>query len=72
MSESLETELIHITCPQCSEITSFSLGSLEKDKDPVCPYCGNTMRVDLDVAEEDALRKAHELDQSIDSLGSME
>jgi hypothetical protein len=30
------------------------------------------MHIDLNAAEQDAQRKAHELDQSIDSLGSME
>jgi hypothetical protein len=72
MSESLNAELIHITCPKCSKITSFSLGSLIENNHPACLFCGEIMHIDLNAAEQDAQRKAHELDQSIDSLGSME
>ena len=72
MSESLESELIHLTCPNCRQITSLSLASLSENDHPKCPYCGELIPVDLDVARQDACRKALELDQSVDSLGSEE
>jgi DNA-directed RNA polymerase subunit RPC12/RpoP len=72
MSESLETELIHLTCPNCKQITSLSLASLKEDSRPKCPYCGQIIPVDLDAARQDGHRKALELDQSVDSLGSTE
>jgi NAD-dependent SIR2 family protein deacetylase len=72
MSESLETELIHLTCPNCKQITSLSVASLKEDSRPKCPYCGQIIPVDLDAARQDGHRKALELDQSVDSLGSTE
>lgn len=72
MSESLESELIHLTCPNCKQITSLSLASLGEDSHPKCPYCGQVIPVDLATARQDAHRKALELDQSVDSLGSTE
>lgn len=72
MSESLETELIHLTCANCKQITSLSLASLKEDSRPKCPYCGQIIPVDLNAARQDGHRKALELDQSVDSLGSTE
>jgi DNA-directed RNA polymerase subunit RPC12/RpoP len=72
MSESPQTELIHLTCPNCSQITSLSLASLNEDSRPKCPYCGAIIPVDLNAARDDGHRKALELDQSVDSLGSAE
>jgi predicted RNA-binding Zn-ribbon protein involved in translation (DUF1610 family) len=72
MGESLKSELVHAPCPQCGKITSFSFESLLENPAPICPYCGETMPVDLTSAKREAERHAHELDQSVDSLGSME
>jgi DNA-directed RNA polymerase subunit RPC12/RpoP len=72
MSESLHSELIHLTCPTCKQITSLSLSSLTENPHPRCPYCGQVIPVDLDAARQDGHRKALELDQSEDSLGSTE
>lgn len=72
MSESLESELIHLACPNCKQITSLSLATLSENSHPKCPYCGLVIPVDLDAARQDGHRKALELDESIDSLGSAE
>ena len=72
MSESLQSELIHLTCPTCKQITSLSLASLTENPHPRCPYCTQIIPVDLDAARQDGHRKALELDQSVDSLGSTE
>jgi NAD-dependent SIR2 family protein deacetylase len=72
MSESLESELIHLTCPNCKQITSLSLATLNENSHPKCRYCGQLIPVDLDVARQDGRRKALELDESVDSLGSAE
>ena len=72
MGESFKSELVHVPCPKCGKFTSFSFESLDENPAPVCPYCGETMPVDLSAAREQAARHAHEQDQSIDSLGSME
>ena len=72
MSDSLATELIHVTCRECNQITSFNLASLTRDNSPHCPYCGKPMQVDLKAAQQDGMRQALELDESVDSLGSVE
>jgi hypothetical protein len=72
MSESPESELIHLTCPTCKQITTLSLASLRDDSHPKCPYCGELIPVDLEAARRDGHREAMELDQSVDSLGSVE
>ena len=72
MSDSLGTELIHVTCGNCKNMTSFSLASLEQNGAPDCPYCGQPIPVNLQAAEKDARREAQELDQSVDALGSVE
>ena len=72
MSDSIGSELIHLTCPNCKQITSLSLDSLTENPRPKCPYCGELIPVDLDAARADGQRKALELDASVDSLGSVE
>ena len=72
MSESSETELIHLTCPNCKQITSLSVAAVNEDPRPKCPYCGELIPVDPEAAREDGHRKALELDESVDSLGSVE
>jgi hypothetical protein len=71
MSDALSSEIIHLTCQNCHQITSLGLGTLI-EKIPNCPFCGVPFHVDLQKAREDALRKAEELDHSVDALGSME
>ncbi len=70
MGDSLGLELIHVTCGSCGKMTSFSLASLNRNSKPACPYCGEPIQVDLRKSEDDAVRQALELDESIDSLGS--
>jgi hypothetical protein len=53
-------------------MTSFSMASLERDNRPKCPFCGEAIQVNLEAAAQDAHRQAEELDQSVDSLGSIE
>ena len=72
MSESLESELIHLTCPNCKRITTLSVASLNEDSHLKCPHCGQAIPVDLNAARQDGHRKALELDESVDSLGSTE
>jgi hypothetical protein len=48
------------------------LDSLEQNSTPACAFCRQTISVDLQAAEKDALREAQDLDQSVDALGSME
>jgi len=72
MSDPLETELIHLKCGHCGKITTLSFASLNENDAPLCPHCGQPIHIDLEAARADASRKAHELDQSIDSLGSTE
>lgn len=72
MAESLDSELIHLTCPHCQKITSLSLASLAGKQELKCPFCGEQMPVDPQAAREDGHRKALELDQAEDSLGSVE
>ncbi len=43
-----------------------------EEENPACPRCGAELTVDLPSAEQDARRKAQELDHSVDSLGSIE
>jgi DNA-directed RNA polymerase subunit RPC12/RpoP len=70
MEQPLGSELVHLRCSKCNRTTSLSLESLEKNDRPVCPYCGAVIAVDLEAAARDASRKAHELDETVDSLGS--
>ena len=72
MSDSLATELIHVTCGECGKISSFNLASLMQRNNPDCPYCGKSIEVDLQAAQQDGMRQALELDESVDSLGSVE
>ena len=72
MNESLGSELIHVKCGNCHNVNSFSLDSLEQNSTPACAFCRQTISVDLQAAEKDALREAQDLDQSVDALGSME
>lgn len=72
MDASLNSELVHVACPWCNRFASFSLESLLENHNPACPYCGQVINVDLEAARKDALRQAEELDQSVDSLGSIE
>jgi NAD-dependent SIR2 family protein deacetylase len=72
MSDPLETELIHLKCEHCGKMTTLSFASLNDNDTPMCPYCGQPTHIDLEAARADASRKALELDQSVDSLGSAE
>jgi DNA-directed RNA polymerase subunit RPC12/RpoP len=72
MEQSFGSELVHVRCGNCNRITSLSFQSLENNDRPVCPYCGAVIAVDLEAAARDASRKAHELDETVDSLGSAE
>ncbi len=72
VGDSPETELIHLTCPSCGQITSLSLASVMAERKLPCPYCGEKIPVDAEAAREEGRREALELDQSPDSLGSVE
>jgi transposase-like protein len=72
MEESIQSEIVHVQCPHCNAFIDLSLSTLTKDNNPTCPNCGKTIHVDLNAAQKDASQQAHELDQSIDSLGSVE
>ncbi len=72
MLDSLGAELIHIPCPDCHNICSFSLQSIENNSHPLCLFCGSLIPIDLSSAEADAIREAQELDASVDSLGTIE
>lgn len=71
MDEHLTAELIHLHCPACGQITSLSYGSLANRTGIACPRCGATVPVNIDSVKQEARRKAHELDESVDSLGSV-
>jgi hypothetical protein len=70
MDEHLTAELIHLICPHCRQINSLSYGTLTHQTDVVCAFCAKPFPVDIEAAKQEARRKAHELDQSPDSLGS--
>jgi transcription elongation factor Elf1 len=70
MDEHLTAELIHLTCPHCRQITTLSYGTLVHQTEVHCGYCGLPISFDIDAVKQEARRKAHELDQSPDSLGS--
>ena len=72
MPETLDDELIHLTCARCGKITSLSYLSLKDVRAPLCPYCGEPLPIDQVHAHDDALRKAQELDAAPDALGSHE
>ena len=72
MIDSLGSELIHVTCPTCHNIPSFSLESVKNNSQPLCPFCSSPIPIDLSSAEADAIREAHDLDDSVDSLGNVE
>jgi transcription elongation factor Elf1 len=70
MDEHLTAELIHLRCPACGQTASFSYGTLTHQQTTKCGYCGKDIPVDVESIKQDARRKAHELDQSPDALGS--
>ena len=72
MNESLGDELIHVACESCGKMSSFSLQSIKNHPNPQCPYCGGPITIDLERANEDALREAEQLDHAEDGLGSLE
>ncbi len=72
MSDSLGSELVHVACESCGNITSYSLDSVRDRPHVPCPYCGADIRINLERAKEDALREAEQLDHAEDGLGSLE
>lgn len=71
MDEHLTAEIIHLKCPHCAQTTSLSYGTLAHGPEPPCGFCGRPIEFDLEAVKQEARRKAHELDQSADSLGSV-
>lgn len=72
MPESVDDELIYVTCSHCGKVTALGYGALTQSIPALCPHCSQPFSIDKHRAHEEALRKARELDAGPDALGSQD